>query len=130
MSKKKESIISADRLKVTEKKILSLIPKLEQVIVSQEFIRGVTIGLFYGIVGNIIVLHYYKAFERLLIGEFDTLLWANIIVFVVAFASILVLSIRWHKKLGKLDKRRHDVFKIADMLAEYYKLLREGEEKA
>ncbi len=130
MNKKEKDIISAERLKLTEKTILSLIPKLEQVILSQEFIRGVTIGLFYGIVGNIIVLHYHRAFERLMTGQFDTLLWANVIVFIVAFTSIIVLSMRWHSKLGELEKRRHYIFDAAEMLVDYYKLMKEGKEKS
>ena len=129
-NKKEKDIISAERLRLAEKTILSLIPKLEQVISSEEFIRGVTIGLFYGIVGNIIVLHYHRAFERLMLGEFDTLLWANVIVFVVAFTFIIILSIRWRDKLGKLEKRRHDLFKVAEMLGDFYKLMKEGEEKS
>lgn len=126
----KKDIISAERLKLAEKKILSLIPMVEQIVLSQEFIRGVTIGLFYGIVGNIIVLHYHRAFERLMTGQFDVLLWANVIVFIVAFASIVVLSIRWHSKLGKLEKRRHAIFEAAEMLGDYYRLMKEGKEKA
>ena len=130
MDKKEEKIVSVESLKLTEKKILSLIPKLEQVLLSQEFIRGVTIGLVYGIVGNMIVLHYHKAFERLMLGEFDALLWANLIVFIVAFTSIFVISIKWRGKWKKLEKHRHVIFEAAEMIRDYFELMKEEKEKA
>ena len=130
MNKKEEKVASVESLKLAEKTILSLIPKLEQVLLSQEFIRGVTIGLVYGIVGNMIVLHYHKAFERLMLGEFDALLWANLIVFIVAFTLILVISIKWRSKWETLERHRHVIFEATEMLRGFYELVKEGEEKA
>ena len=129
MKENEESVISAEKLKLAEKTILSLLPKLQQIIIRQEFIRGVAIGLFYGIVGNIIVQHYHKAFERFMLGELNTLLWANLIVFVLAFATIVIATMKWRVKFEKLEERGHDIFKAAQMLRDHYELITKNKEK-
>lgn len=118
------SLMIGEEVAKLEETIMLLKPKLEQILLSQEFIKGVAIGLFYGIIGNIIVLHYYKAFERLILGEFDTLLLANLIVFVVAFVTIFIGIKKWRGRAQKVEEYRHEIFQAAEMLRDYYELIK------
>lgn len=62
-------------------------------------IQGIALGLFYGIVGNLLVSHYYGVFEGLIKVEYNGMFWANLIVLVIGLALIIVLTIRWHRQL-------------------------------
>lgn len=63
------------------------------------FVQGIGLGLFYGIIGNLLVSHYYGVFEGLVKAEYNGMFWANLIVLVVGLAVIIVLTIRWHRQL-------------------------------
>lgn len=68
----------------------------------KEFLSGIFIGLFYGIVGNIAVSHYYKVLEGLVIGKMDNLFWVNLTVLIVTSMVIIVLSFELYTKLRAL----------------------------
>ena len=96
-----------------EKVLSSLSQKAQE---GQNFVRGIAIGLFYGIIGNILVSHYFKVFEDLILGEFGALFWTNLIVFVVALSLILIMSLRWYSQIGKWKTLRRELSEIQDEL--------------
>lgn len=66
-------------------------------------IRGVALGLFYGVIGNILVSHYFEVFKGIVMWQFDKLFWTNLIIFAIILVVILVVSWRWLLSLGKLE---------------------------
>lgn len=66
------------------------------------WIEGIALGLFYGIIGNILVSHYIEVFKSITMWRIDKLFWTNLIVFAITLAVILVVSWRWIISLVKL----------------------------
>ena len=58
--------------------------------------KGVALGLFYGVIGNIIISHYYGLLEMLSFGRIDSLFWVNLCVTIVAVVFVIEISRRWH----------------------------------
>ena len=66
------------------------------------WIKGIALGLFYGIIGNILASHYIEVFKSIVMWQIDKLFWTNLIVLVITLAVILVVSWRWFISLAKL----------------------------
>ena len=66
------------------------------------WIKGIALGLFYGIIGNILASHYIEVFRSIVTWQIDKLFWTNLIVLVITLAVILVVSWRWFVSLAKL----------------------------
>ena len=64
----------------------------------KQFIQGITLGLFYGIVGNMLVSHYYGMFERLETREFDNLFWSNLLILSITTILILIVTRIYYKR--------------------------------
>lgn len=82
----------------------------------QYFVQGIALGLFYGIIGNIVISHYYGVFEGLELSKFDTLFWSNLLVFVVGLAFILAISGIWYSKLKRLKSSQNKVSLIKNLI--------------
>lgn len=83
-----------------KKAAMDLVDKAKQ---KKAFWKGLALGLFYGIIGNMLVSHYYGVFNGLIVGQFDTMFWANTIVFSIILAAILIVSLVWIRSMTKLD---------------------------
>jgi hypothetical protein len=80
----------------------------------KHLIEGVALGLFFGIIGNIAVSHYYGLFERLVNGRFDNLLWLNLFSLVVVLVVVLVASWQWYKRLKIIEEDQKSTFEITN----------------
>jgi tetrahydromethanopterin S-methyltransferase subunit G len=61
--------------------------------------RGVALGLTYGIIGNLFVQHWYPVFEGLVLGKYETLFGANVVVCGFSLGIILYVTIRFRRQL-------------------------------
>lgn len=43
-----------------------------------DFVRGIALGLFYGIVGNLLVSYFHGLFQGLVAWQFDVLFWGGL----------------------------------------------------
>jgi len=77
-----------------------LIEKAHQ---KKAFWRGIALGLFYGIIGNMLVSHYYGLFTGLVEWKIDTLFWTNLITFLIVLGAILIVSWKWLRSMAKID---------------------------
>lgn len=62
---------------------------------------GVVLGLLYGLIGNLAVVHWYGVFEGLETKVYGNLFWANVAVTIVAIIVIIGVTIQFRKGLGK-----------------------------
>lgn len=84
-----------------------------------DFLQGIALGLFYGIVGNIFVSHYYQVFEGLTLGKFDVLFWTNLVVFFITLAMILLVSIIFYYRMKKYKSGKRE---LSELLNELYEI--------
>ncbi len=54
------------------------------------FIRGIALGLFYGIIGNLFVQFWYSVFESLILRQFNEIFWVNLILSVSLGIVIII----------------------------------------
>ena len=93
-----------ENLEAIRRSIKELEPAIETMRQQKSLIRGVALGLFYGIIGNMLVSHYYEVFKGLVMWQFDKLFWTSLIVLVIAIVLIVVVSWRWLISLAKLEE--------------------------
>lgn len=77
-----------------------LVEKAQQ---KKSFWKGLALGLFYGIIGNVLVSHYYGVFTGLTVGPYDDLFCANVIAFSIILVVVLIVSVGWMRSIAKLD---------------------------
>jgi hypothetical protein len=66
-----------------------------------DFTSGVALGLIYGVIGNLVVQHYYGVFEGLETGVIDNLFWSNAAVFVIGIVVIIVITLYFIKEIKR-----------------------------
>jgi len=91
-------------LEAIKRSIKELEPAIETMRQQKFLIKGVALGLFYGIVGNMLVSHYYEVFKGLVIRQFDKLFWTNLVTLAIAIVLIVVVSWRWLVSLANLEE--------------------------
>lgn len=67
------------------------------------FWKGIALGLFYGIIGNMLVSHYYGVFSGLTLGQYGELFYANVLAFSITLAAVLVVTWGWMRSMAKMD---------------------------
>ena len=70
-----------------------------------DFVGGVALGLLCGILGNLVIQHWYPVFEGLVLVNSDKVFWSNLIVFVPGFVIILYVINAFNRQL-KEDERK------------------------
>ena len=90
-------------LEAVRRSIKELEPAIETMRQQKFLMKGVALGLFYGIIGNILVSHYYEVFKGTVIWQFEKLFWTNLISLIIVIVVILVVSWRWLVSLTKLE---------------------------
>lgn len=90
-------------LQAVRKSIKELEPAIENMRQQMFLIKGVALGLFYGIIGNILASHYYEVFKGITMWQFDKLFWTNLTILVIVIVTIVVVSWRWLISLAKLE---------------------------
>lgn len=65
--------------------------------------KGVVLGLFYGVVGNVIVTHYYQIFRGAVMSEFDTMFWTNLAILIPMLSLVVIVSWKWHNSMAKME---------------------------
>lgn len=92
---------------------------VDKVVERREFLRGIALGLFYGIVGNLFVQHWYPVFEGIVLRTFDEIFWANLIIFVVALSLIAIATAKLYSTMKQyktsLDELADQRKKLTDM---------------
>jgi hypothetical protein len=75
-----------------------------------DFKSGVALGLIYGIIGNLVVQHYYGVFEGLETGVINNLFWANVVVTGIGVLAIIFITLYFFKKIRR-EKHKADLAK-------------------
>lgn len=70
-----------------------------------DLVRGVALGLIYGIIGNFFVQFFYPVVEALALEEYPKSFWTNVIVSAVSLAIILYTTVKFRSQL-KEDERK------------------------
>jgi H+/Cl- antiporter ClcA len=82
------------------------------------YLKGLALGLFYGIIGNMLVSHYYAVFNGFVIAQLDTLFYANLLAFVIILIAILYVTLKWVRSMFRVDA----YFEFVEMVKKKYKL--------
>jgi hypothetical protein len=64
-------------------------------------LTGITYGLLYGIMGNLLVQFLYTVVEKLIFGIFDIIFWVSAIVSFAAMIGIALTSIKYLNRRKK-----------------------------
>ena len=81
-----------------------------------EFIRGIVLGLIYGIIGNFFVQHWYPIFEGLILGKFDALFWPNVVVCVFSLFIVFLATTMFYREMKKVEARKRGMSQILQNL--------------
>jgi hypothetical protein len=68
-----------------------------------DLMRGIILGLLYGVIGNIFVQHWYGLFEGLSSWNLNLLFWQNLAVACFALVGILLVSYDFYKQIKKAE---------------------------
>jgi hypothetical protein len=79
-------------------------PYIEATRSQMSMMKGVVLGLFYGIVGNLVVTHYYQILRGVVMSEFDTMFWTNLAILVPMSSIIAIVSWKWHISMAKTER--------------------------
>ena len=71
--------------------------------------KGVVLGLFYGIIGNVFVQFFYPVIEEIILWEFEPSILGNIIISIISLAFILYVTVRFRNQLRQLEDRTDKV---------------------
>jgi hypothetical protein len=61
------------------------------------------LGLFYGIIGNMLVSHYYGVFTGLVAWNFDKGFFANLASFIIILCAVLIVSWKVYQSMTNID---------------------------
>lgn len=73
-----------------------------------DLVKGVSLGLLYGIIGNFAVQHWFPVFEGLMLKNYDIWFYGNAIIFLVALCIIIYTSL-WFRNELKWQKTKLDI---------------------
>ena len=121
---KEEEKMASEFVKDLANMLLSKMGKLEQ---RRQFVLGVAFGLFYGIIGNMVVAHYYGLFESLTVGKYNDLFRNNLIALVLALAVVIFLTKQWYNKLKTLETWKSELKKDMETLEKMYSMIKKEE---
>jgi len=94
-----------------------------------QFTEGIVLGLLYGIIGNLVISHYYGVFEGITLARYDSLFWSNLVVFLVGLATIIILTVIFYRRLTKLKKAKERNRKLITQIENQKRELKEFEYK-
>jgi len=67
-------------------------PYIEATRSQMSMMKGVVLGLFYGIIGNAIVTYSYHLLWGTVTSGFDTMFWTSLVIFVAMSSIIAIVS--------------------------------------
>ena len=97
---KKKRIEDGDMRKI----LTEMEPYIEATRSQMSMMKGVVLGLFYGVVGNVAVTHYYQILRGAVMSEFDTMFWTNLVILVAMSSMIAIVSWKWHSSMAKMER--------------------------
>lgn len=68
-----------------------------------DLIRGVALGLLYGIIGNLFVQFFFPVVESLIIGEYDALFFSNVVISIIALLIIIYTTVKFRSQLTQYE---------------------------
>lgn len=68
------------------------------------YFKGLALGLFYGIIGNMLVSHYYSVFVGVATYQFDNLFYWNLVGFLISLSLILFVTFKWVRSMFRIDE--------------------------
>lgn len=116
-------VVSVERMEYDAKELLNDISQRMQ------FTEGIVLGLLYGIIGNLVVSHYYGVFEGITLARYDSLFWSNLVVFLIGLATIIVLTVIFYRRFVKLRKGKERSRKLMTTIEDSKRELRAMEYK-
>jgi len=78
-------------------------PYIEATRSQMSMMKGVILGLFYGVVGNLVVIHYYQILRGAVMSEFDMMFWTNLVILVVMSSILAIISWKLHILMAKME---------------------------
>jgi len=79
-------------------------PYIEATCSQMPMMKGVVLGLFYGVVGNVVVTHYYQILRGAVMSEFDMMFWMNLVMLVAMLSILVIVSWKWHISMAKMER--------------------------
>jgi uncharacterized membrane protein len=70
---------------------------------------GVTLGLLYGIVGNLFVQFLYPVVERITTMNIDNIFWVDLGVSIIIFVSIVITTYKLRSRLAEHKKGEQEM---------------------
>lgn len=84
-------------------------PTYERYRQGTRFIEGIFLGLFYGVLGNVLVSHYFGLIESLTLSRYNAMFRVNCLVLSVAAVAILVVSVIYYRRFRTWRKEEKNV---------------------
>jgi hypothetical protein len=91
----KEDMEEIEALEEFEKEYLERAEKQRRRI---DFTKGIALGLFYGIIGNLLVQFFYPVVESLVTEQYSFV--ANVIISISAFVAIVLATLSFRGQLS------------------------------
>ena len=88
----------------------------EEISKSNDFIRGLAIGIIYGIIGNIFVQFFYPVIEGLVLAKYDSMFAIDAIVSAISLLIILYTTNQFREQLTRNEKRLKKAIWTIDVL--------------
>ena len=79
-------------------------PYIEATRSQMSMMKGGVLGLFYGVIRNVAVTHYYQILRGAVMSKFDTMFWTNLVILVAMSSIILTVSWKWHSSIAKMER--------------------------
>ncbi len=116
----KGGMLISDKPLITEEQLES-VKKVyrdldEEISKSNDFIRGLAIGIIYGVIGNIFVQFFYPVIEALVMAKYDLMFAINATVSVISLVIILYTTNQFRKQLIRNEKRLNKARWTIDVL--------------
>ena len=73
-----------------------------------DFTKALLYGIFYGIMGNLLVQYSYPVYEGLALSRFDNMFWVSVLIFAVSVIVIIAVTIKLDHELTN-EERKFDV---------------------
>lgn len=95
-----------------------------------DFVKGLSFGLVYGVVGNLFVQYLYGFIERMFLGIFDSLFYFDVLILTFSVFAIIITSLKLRKQIKKfktyrkyVEMHEKEIEKLEEMIKEVQKLV-------
>ena len=108
---------------------LRAINKETTAMISQQFdfVKGLSFGLAYGIVGNLFVQVFYGFIEKGLLGLFDAMFYIDLVLLILSSVAIVITSLKLRKQIRKFRTYRKYAGSLEKEIDEFEEMIKATE---